>query len=353
MSSFRLNCPHCQKVVDAPMELAGSTVSCPHCRGPFHLQSPATQQAQASSGLQTSVPANTLTIACPHCEKQVNLPVTLAEKTVRCPMCGGAFIAPSVDPSLIPPPPSPPVQSAEKEEIDGIHITLSEDDMKPVPEPSKDAQVQKPKSKILPFFVGFAAVLLVAGVVAAIMMTQPSGGKHKQLDKQQLFQQAVDEFPGWVGEAKLEDGSVLRMATVDTHCELAAKFNDMRELEVNMLAFLVKPVSATYSIAPATAQFIMEDGTAVTPIDQAEVLSTMRSTSPWIDYLKGPITFAPGKIGDCGLVFFLLSQDKLRLEKMTSVTIAVNGNTVTVKGAFRTSEQKKLTAGGVAEKKTK
>lgn len=36
-------CPHCQKVVEAGVELVGQTTRCPHCDGPFQVQAPIAQ----------------------------------------------------------------------------------------------------------------------------------------------------------------------------------------------------------------------------------------------------------------------------------------------------------------------
>lgn len=45
---------------------------------------------------------------CPHCQQAVNVPDNLAGKSVKCPICGEAFVAGGSISSVPPAPPAPP-----------------------------------------------------------------------------------------------------------------------------------------------------------------------------------------------------------------------------------------------------
>lgn len=350
MSNVRLNCPHCTKIVEAPSELAGSVVSCPHCRGAFDLQLPANPPDTAPAQAQPS--GATEIVLCPSCQKQLQIPVELAGHAVRCPLCNNQFTLPSkIVPSepVAPIPvketktPTPkPIRRTQKVRTNAIadepqpempleEVVVTE----PPPEPEKKT------SKLAIIIPVVAAVVAILAVVV-YFATRSKGGESgsDSLPDDQLFTQVVRDYPGWVGTAKLDDGTTILAASADDASPMYTKLNAHRELAVSMVVFRAKPASAPCTIDPASATFSVGD-LKVKGLAHADVINSMQKQTPWIQYLRGPITFQPGKVGDCGMIFYLNCLKDFDLKKTSAINLTVNGNTVAIPGSYMTAEEKK------------
>jgi DNA-directed RNA polymerase subunit M/transcription elongation factor TFIIS len=95
---IRCRCPHCNRILKVPQSLAGQTSNCPGCNGAFSVPNAAPEPAE-SAGFEVveSMPPPEeakIRCRCPHCNRILKVPATVAGTVSTCPGCNGRFNVP-------------------------------------------------------------------------------------------------------------------------------------------------------------------------------------------------------------------------------------------------------------------
>jgi phage FluMu protein Com len=104
-AAIAVACPSCNKQLNLGAHLAGKAIKCPGCQQVVKVPggaSPVTAAAPAPA-TPASIP-----VRCPSCEKQLNLGAHLAGKAIKCPGCQQVVKVPGGSATPPSPPPAPP-----------------------------------------------------------------------------------------------------------------------------------------------------------------------------------------------------------------------------------------------------
>src|SRR6516164_6738279 len=103
-AAIAVACPSCNKQLNLGAHLAGKAVKCPGCQQVIKVPGGAAPPSPVTAA--TPAAPSTIPVACPSCGKQMNLGAQLAGKSIKCPGCqqvvkvpGGAAAAPPPAPA--------------------------------------------------------------------------------------------------------------------------------------------------------------------------------------------------------------------------------------------------------------
>ena len=232
MASFIVSCPHCGQSLEADDSLVGQTVECPSCGKAFAVDAPETP---APGPVPKAKSDNWyFTISCPNCGQALEADASLVGKTLACPACGKPLSveAPATVNSTGSPMSAPTLQSGDgrKWKIPGkgvspespmvghtaSHVVSRNGRRWTVPstaQPSSSARLisepsRKKKTHIKVW--AFLGVLLVAGIVGGIALSEPTSSSQKESADEQVRPEIKDlnsdpAAPQWIQSCKEPD----------------------------------------------------------------------------------------------------------------------------------------------------
>lgn len=223
MSSFIVSCPHCNQVLEADDRLVGQTVECPSCGKPFAVDAPETPAPGPAPEVES--PDGSITIMCQNCGQALEADASLVGKSLDCPVCGKPL---SIEaPAAVKPETSPHTGGSRKWKIPGkaesptdepaaSHVVSRNGRRWTVPsaaQPSSSARLisepsRKKKSHIRVW--AFLGVLLVAGIVGGIALSEPTSSSQKESADEQDRPEIKDlnsdpAAPQWIQSCKEPD----------------------------------------------------------------------------------------------------------------------------------------------------
>lgn len=153
---MRFACPHCDKHLAAPPELAGKVIKCPDCNQSFTVPKPAPVSAPVVQPPKPEplVEQSNIEFECPSCHEPLASPPDMAGTENQCPACNHTFTVPR------------PASGVSPIRIVRTKTSAPPKAAAPTPSTVPQAVASRPKKKAPVLMIAVVAVLVLAAVIA-------------------------------------------------------------------------------------------------------------------------------------------------------------------------------------------